>query len=255
MVFAFHLLQQLWQCGGRVLIQPCSHVGHLFRSASPYTFPREGGVGSVLQQNFARVAEVWMDQWKEFFYKLNPGEPRSPVGSDLGIHHVLSSIKHHLRESVLKCRGFEYFLKEAWDEHFMPNASRIVGQIVNAHFPSRCLQRVAPNDEVQVADCVQPGKMWYPPQIFIGTEKGMIRGDEATCLDSPDERRVFAATCIAQNVNQQWKMKNGMFVHSASSLCLDLSSTNKKAVLRSCDVSVQQQYWTFQSLPWEVRVD
>lgn len=61
-------------------IAPCSHVGHLFRKSSPYTFP--GGVGEVLYSNLARVALVWMDDWKEFYFKFNPG---------LLIFHIFSS--------------------------------------------------------------------------------------------------------------------------------------------------------------------
>lgn len=53
--------------GGRIEIIPCSHVGHLFRKSSPYTFP--GGVGNVLNTNLARAAVVWMDDWAEFFFK------------------------------------------------------------------------------------------------------------------------------------------------------------------------------------------
>lgn len=62
---------QVWQCGGSIEIAPCSHVGHLFRKSSPYSFP--GGVTEVLFGNLARVALVWMDEWKEFYFKFNPG--------------------------------------------------------------------------------------------------------------------------------------------------------------------------------------
>lgn len=62
---------QIWQCGGRVETSPCSHVAHVFRKSSPYTFP--GGVNQILYSNLARAALVWMDEWKEFFFKMNPG--------------------------------------------------------------------------------------------------------------------------------------------------------------------------------------
>lgn len=62
---------KVWQCGGRLEIVPCSHVGHVFRDKSPYSFP--GGVQNVVLHNAARVAEVWMDEWGEFYYAMNPG--------------------------------------------------------------------------------------------------------------------------------------------------------------------------------------
>ena len=34
------------------------------KTGSPYTFPREGGVGAVLNGNLARVALVWMDKYR-----------------------------------------------------------------------------------------------------------------------------------------------------------------------------------------------
>lgn len=52
-------------------ISPCSHVGHVFRDKSPYTFP--GGVANIVLKNAARVAEVWLDEWKEFYFAMSPG--------------------------------------------------------------------------------------------------------------------------------------------------------------------------------------
>lgn len=63
--------EQIWQCGGILEIAPCSHVGHVFRDKSPYTFP--GGVANIVLKNAARVAEVWLDEWKEFYFAMSPG--------------------------------------------------------------------------------------------------------------------------------------------------------------------------------------
>jgi hypothetical protein len=46
-------------------------VGHVFRKTTPYSFP--GGTARIVNHNNARLAEVWLDQWKEFYYELNPG--------------------------------------------------------------------------------------------------------------------------------------------------------------------------------------
>lgn len=46
-------------------------MGHVFRDKSPYSFP--GGVANIVLKNAARVAEVWLDEWKEFYYAISPG--------------------------------------------------------------------------------------------------------------------------------------------------------------------------------------
>lgn len=63
---------QVWMCGGQVEIATCSHVGHVFRKSTPYTFP--GGTSKIVNHNNARLAEVWLDEWKEFYYSINPGQ-------------------------------------------------------------------------------------------------------------------------------------------------------------------------------------
>lgn len=67
----YRVRPQIWQCGGSLEIVTCSHVGHVFRKATPYSFP--GGTGQVINKNNRRLAEVWMDDFKDFFYIISPG--------------------------------------------------------------------------------------------------------------------------------------------------------------------------------------
>lgn len=69
-------------CGGTLEIIPCSHVGHIFRSRSPYKW--RSGV-NVLRRNSIRLAEVWMDEYKKYYYQR--------IGNDLVNYILLYSIK------------------------------------------------------------------------------------------------------------------------------------------------------------------
>lgn len=58
-------------CGGSLEILPCSRVGHLYRT-STYSF--DGNAELIKIRNNVRLVEVWMDEYKDFFYVTNPGK-------------------------------------------------------------------------------------------------------------------------------------------------------------------------------------
>lgn len=49
---------QIWMCGGRLEIIPCSRVGHIFRQRRPYGL----GIDSM-GRNAARTANIWLDEY------------------------------------------------------------------------------------------------------------------------------------------------------------------------------------------------
>ena len=72
---------RIWRCGGSLLVTPCSHIGHVYRKDTPHTVP--GGLRAkidTLNINTARFAEVWLDDYKNFYYYMNPGN---------FLHHIL----------------------------------------------------------------------------------------------------------------------------------------------------------------------
>ena len=90
------LILQTWMCGGTLEIVPCSHVGHIFRKRSPYKW--RTGV-NVLRKNSVRLAEVWMDEYKHYYYDR--------IGNDLvsflnlafiALSNILSGIRCNTKD-------------------------------------------------------------------------------------------------------------------------------------------------------------
>ena len=59
------VVMQVWMCGGVLEIIPCSHVGHIFRSRSPYAWTS----ANALRKNSVRLALVWMDEYSKYYFE------------------------------------------------------------------------------------------------------------------------------------------------------------------------------------------
>ena len=218
-----------WMCGGTLEIIPCSHVGHIFRKRSPYKWRSNV---NVLKKNTVRLAEVWLDEYKEYYYQRN-GRYNQDFGD-------ITSRKQ-LREG-LKCKSFKWYLANVYPEMFVPSEALANGVISN---PASGVCVDAPsgavnlNKEVRVWPCHGQGGNQY----WMFSKTGEIRRDD-TCLDCSGHH-VKLQKCHGSRGNQWWyyNTREQSLRHPASRKCLAVSADSKKLVMEQCSVQNTRQRW------------
>ena len=248
---------RIWMCGGQVKILPCSHVAHIFRKSSPYTFRPDKSIGEVLYTNLARVAEVWMDEWRNFFYLVNPLVNKTLAKVGLENAFLGLDIRERLR-SELKCKDFSWFLKNVWPENFFPSHERFFGRI-RQESSGDCLQRPsvqsgggkAPVGAVSMSECSLSFRV---QQLFVYNQAtGFLMTDENVCLDTGSNpmptRQVMFAPCT-ESGRQKWEhTSNSQLRHVQSGFCLE-SPNRSRVQLEECEPMKSTLKWTFVDEKW-----
>ena len=119
-----------WMCGGKVTTVTCSRVGHMFKQ-SPNKFDgTEGTKEHTVQRNLMRVADVWMDNSRKFFYATS-------LVIDHNRFHLDKSEKQSLVERIrqrqsLRCHNFEWYLYNVFPQMERPPMdAKYFGEIMN----------------------------------------------------------------------------------------------------------------------------
>lgn len=232
---------RIWMCGGTLEIVTCSHVGHVFRKSTPYTFP--GGTSKIVNHNNARLAEVWLDEWKDFYYAINPGARQADVG-------VLTE-RLQLREK-LKCKSFRWYLENIYPESQMPLDYYYLGEIKNAE-TANCLDTFGrkSGENVAMGSCHGLGGN----QVFAYTKRQQIMSDD-NCLDAASKiGPVKLLRCHGMGGNQKWfySEEDQTIVHSQTGRCLDKPDDKDITLptLKVCNGRQSQKWIMRGSFKWQ----
>jgi len=222
-----------WMCGGTLEIVPCSHVGHIFRKRSPYKW--RSGV-NVLRRNSIRLAEVWLDDHKKYYYDR--------IGHDLGDYGDVSGRKK-LRND-LQCKSFQWYLDNIYPELFIPGEAVASGDIGNA-FSDQCVDSAAKREDLHKAVGLWPCHSQGGNQYWMLSKTGEIRRDEA-CLDYAGSD-VILYPCHGSKGNQYWQYDHysSTLRHGASRKCLTISVKKDKLQMEECGKDNPRQRWKFQT--------
>ncbi|MEE6489487.1 hypothetical protein FKM82_015589 [Ascaphus truei] len=233
---------RVWQCGGQLEILPCAVVGHVFRSKSPHTFPKGT---QVIVRNQVRLAEVWMDDYKEIFYRRNREAAnifRQKSFGDL-------SKRLDLRQR-LQCKNFTWYLNNIYPEIYVPDLNPLIfGDIQNVG-KQMCLDVGDDNrgdKPLIMYSCHGLGGNQY----FEYSTSHEIRHNvqKEMCL-RPSHGPALLKQCSYKGKDtspldeEKWELqKEQLLFNTALKLCLTANGENPNLV--PCDPSDPFQQWVF----------
>lgn len=161
-----------------------------------------------MEQNYKRVAEVWMDEYKKYLYDRDPEKYEKIDAGDL-------TAQRAIREK-LQCKPFKWFMEEvAFD---LPKKYPPVeppdfasGTIRSLAETKLCVDTLnnKHNEPVGLYSCAENHKRPQGNQFFLNSWHKDIRlKSKTTCWDVPSYNSnapILLYECHGQQGNQYWR--------------------------------------------------
>uniref|UniRef100_A0A8C0CCV6 Polypeptide N-acetylgalactosaminyltransferase n=1 Tax=Balaenoptera musculus TaxID=9771 RepID=A0A8C0CCV6_BALMU len=204
---------RVWMCGGSLEIVPCSRGG-----------------------NTKRTAEVWMDEYKQYYYEARP----SAIGKAFG--RVATRIEQRKK---MNCKSFRWYLDNVYPELTVPVKEVLPGIIKQG---ANCLesqgQDTAGNFLLSMGTC--RGSAKSPPAAQAWLFSDHLIQQQGKCLAAASTSispgsLVALQACDPREGRQRWRRKASFIQHSVSGLCLEAKTT--QLVTSKCQADVPAQQW------------
>ncbi|XP_056391776.1 polypeptide N-acetylgalactosaminyltransferase 5 [Hyla sarda] len=232
---------KVWMCGGEIEIIPCSRVGHIFRNDNPYSFPKDRV--KTVERNLARVAEVWLDDYKELFY-----------GHGYHLLQELTNIgdlteQKELRKR-LKCKSFKWYMDNVYPDLDAPLA-RASGVVINTAL-GKCLS--LQNSTVFLEAC-DPSKQ---NQQFNFTWLRLIKQKDLCISPGEAKNQVSVTPCDNLNSSLRWLHRSLtafqpvlsdhlVLENMKNPTCLEVEASQEKVQINGCSPTNSLQKWRFET--------
>ncbi|XP_065697544.1 polypeptide N-acetylgalactosaminyltransferase 5 [Patagioenas fasciata] len=230
---------KVWMCGGEIEIVPCSRVGHIFRNDNPYSFPKDRV--STVERNLARVAEVWLDEYKELFY----GHAYHLVLNNLDVGDLTQQIQ--LRKK-LQCKSFQWYLENVYPDLDAPLV-KASGLLVNKAM-ARCV--TVENTTLALETCDVNNKH----QQFNYTWLRLIQHQELCVCPAGSAGAPGLRRCHGRSRSLTWLHRSLVTLqphmtdhivsgHLQPPTCLEVDPSHKALRVNACDSANPYQKWQF----------
>ncbi|XP_062991105.1 probable polypeptide N-acetylgalactosaminyltransferase 8 [Elgaria multicarinata webbii] len=228
---------RVWQCGGKIEVLPCSRVAHLERAHKPYL----PDLSVSMKRNALRVAEVWMDEYKNMVYYAWNIPFENPE-----IDYGDVSSRKELRKK-LNCKSFDWYIKTVYPNLVPQTAIVAYGTMKNTLNKDICIdQGPIPGNTPIMYNChgYSPQHTFYHStgELYVGGLQSRRNAGDRCLTDSGKGELPILERCdeaTAKELNMHWDFKQGTAViNRKTKRCLEIVkdqvSLNYRLVMQNC---------------------
>ncbi|CAF0787481.1 unnamed protein product [Rotaria sp. Silwood1] len=230
---------KVWMCGGQLEWVSCSHVGHIYRGPRRRSMHPRGGKIHQSHINHLRVAEIWMDEYKEYYLRRQPNHARLDIG-DTNEYKAL--------RKRLNCSSFKWFLDnvayEMVEKYPLPPANHVWGEMRNDQYQQWCADTLDNQfgRPIGISGCHHQGGN----QLFrINVEGEWSSGEH--CFVS-EGNSVIARHCVQMGrwiPKGEWTYDNTTRQVRSTKVYKCIVTNGKVLSLETCDENNRSQKWTW----------
>lgn len=215
---------RVWMCGGRLKIDPCSRVGHIFRSKSPLKNQGE----NYQQRNKFRTAAVWLDSYAKRILGNDP-QDYGDISEQLAMR------------KKLQCHDFQWYLDNVFPDHAV-----LTHVTALKHKATKlCLDTLGRNEEgneIGFYGCHGPdGNQRFEIDASEASQSKIKRAGTEYCVmpssDTADHPVMVLGRCDSPRAEWFTADKGGVLRHVSSDRCLQIldEKAGRRVTVVHCD--------------------